>query len=61
MISKAIESSITKTSLNKLRLHQREYKWAETGGLTRNDGPTMLYLLLKIINLATRIVVSNLK
>ena len=30
-------------------------------GLIKNDGPTMIYLLLKIINLYTRIGVSNFK
>ena len=47
MIAKAIEVSITKTSLKKLRIRQREYKWSDTRGIIRNDGPTMIYLLLK--------------
>ena len=61
MISKAIEGSITKTSLNKTRLHQKKYDWDDTGGLIRNDVPTMLYFLLKSINPDTRIGVYNLK
>ena len=61
MIAKAIDSSITKTSLKKIRLRQGGYQLAETGGLIINYGPTILYLLLKIINIDTRIGVSNLK
>ena len=38
MIAKAIEGSITVTSLNKLRLHHREYDWIYAGGIIRNDG-----------------------
>ena len=61
MTSKSIERSITKTFIKKLRLHPGVYEWAESRGITRNYGPTIIYLLLKIINLATRIDVSNLK
>ena len=61
MISKAIEVSITKTSLIKIRLFQREYEWADDGSIIRNDVSTMLYILFKRINPATRIGVSNLK
>ena len=45
MTAKAIYVSITKKSLKKIRLHQGEYEWADTGGLIRNDGTTMIYLL----------------
>ena len=55
MIAKVIEGSITKISFKKLRLHRREYEWADTGGIIRNYGPTMIYLLLKIINPAKSI------
>ena len=55
MIAKAIEVSITKKSVKKLRLHRGLYEWTYYGGLISNDGPTMLYLTLKIINPATRI------
>ena len=61
MIAKAIYVSIKNISLNKLRLHQREYEWADTGGLIRNDGPTMIYLIFKSINPAKMIAVSTLK
>ena len=61
MISKAIEGSITNNSLKKLRLSWKEYEWSYDGGLIRNDGPTMIYLLFKIINPATQIDISNLK
>ena len=61
MISKAIEGSITKIYLKKIILHRREYEWANSGGVIRNDGPTMLYLLFKIMNPATRIDFLNLK
>ena len=59
--SKEIQGSITKTSLKKLRLHRGVYECTYTGGIISNYVPTMLYLLLKIINPATRIGVSNLK
>ena len=59
MISKAIEDSITKTSLKKLRLRIGEYEWDNAGGIIRNHESTIIYLLFKIINPATRIGVSN--
>ena len=61
MIAKVIECSTTKTSLNKLYPHKNYYSWEDSGCLIRSDGPTMIYLPFKIINLATRIGVSNLK
>ena len=61
MIAKAIEVSITKTYTKKFRLHCREYKLTYDGGIISNYGPTVLYLILKIINPATRVGVSNLK
>ena len=61
MIAKAIGGSITNTSLKKLSLHWREHEWSDTGGLIRNYGPTMIYILFKRTNLATSIDVSNLK
>ena len=61
MTAKANEGSIKNAYINKLRLHRFEYYWADTGGVIRNYEPTMLYLLFKIINPATRIIVSNLK
>ena len=59
MKAKAIESSINKTSLKKLRLHYGEYQWKYAGVIIRNDGTIMLYLILKIINPATMIGVST--
>ena len=56
-----IEGSITKTDINKLRLHWGEYDWDDSGGLISNNGPNMIYILFKITNLVTRIGVSNLK
>ena len=44
MISKAIEGSITKTSIKKLRIHCGEYVWIDTGVIIVNHGPAMLYL-----------------
>ena len=61
MIDKAIDGSIKKYLFKKLMLPQGECKWDDTGGILRNDIPTMIQLLLKIINTATRIGVSNLK
>ena len=61
MISKATEDSIANTLLKKLRIHQMEYKWDDNGYIIMNYGPTMIYLIFKIINLDTRIGVSNLK
>ena len=46
MITKSIEGSITKTYIQKPMLCRGEYKWADNGGLKRNDGPvkkTMLF------------------
>ena len=61
MIATAIEGLITKISLKELRLHRGEYEWSDAGFIISNDVPTMIYLLLKIINPSTRICVSNLK
>ena len=61
MIAKAIEGSIKNTSLKKIRLHRGEYEWANAGGIMINYGPTILYLLFKSTNQATRIGVSNIK
>ena len=47
MISKLIEIPITKIYFNKLRLHYWVYEWAYDGGIIRNDGPTMIYLIFK--------------
>ena len=38
-----------------------EYEWYDSGGLIRNYGPNMIYLLFKRTKPATRIGVSNLK
>ena len=46
-------------SLKKISLNEREYEWADAGGLISNDEPTMLYLLLKNINPETRIFLSK--
>ena len=61
MISKAIYGSVKKTSLKKIRLHKGEYDWDDAWVLVMNYGPTMLYLILKFINPASRIGVPNLK
>ena len=47
MIDKAIDGSIKKYLFKKLMLPQGECKWDDTGGILRNDIPTMLQLLLK--------------
>ena len=60
MIAKAIDGSITKTSLKTLSLHQGEYEWSEYGGIIINDGPTMFCFLFKTISPAKRIGASNL-
>ena len=61
MITKAIEGLITRTSLNKIRLHQREYGWSDGGGFIRNEGTAMVYIQFKIINPDKIISVLNLK
>ena len=61
MISKEIECLITKNSLKNLRLHKKKYKQKDSGGSIRSDETTMIYLLCKSTNPATRIGVSNLK
>ena len=59
MISKAI-GVLIKKNINQLRLHCGVYECTDAGGIIRNNGPTMLYLIFKIINPATKIFVSNL-
>ena len=54
---KAIEGSIAKTSLLKLGLNKREYERYDAGGIIRNDGPNIIYLLLKTIKPDIRISV----
>ena len=61
IIAKEVKGSIKNTYLSKLRIHCREYEWTYYGGIIRNDGTTMLYLIFKIINPATGIIVLNLK
>ena len=61
IINKEIEGSITKTSLKNIRILRKGYKWEDSGVIKKRYGTTMLYLLFKSINLATRIGVSNLK
>ena len=61
MIAKAIEGSIKNTYLKKIMFHQGEFELAVAGGIIRKCGHTILYLLLKSINPATRIGVSKLK
>ena len=61
MITKAIEGSITKTYIRKLRISCREYECKDYGGIIGNDGPTILYLIFKRINPDKMIGVSNLK
>ena len=45
----------------KIRLHHKEYECTDAGVLIRNYGTIFIYLILKIINPATSIGVSNLK
>ena len=61
IIAKAVEELVTKINIKKLMLHHGEYEWTGYGGLVRNDGHTMICLILKIINTDTRIGFSNLK
>ena len=51
----------TNNSFKKLRIHQGEHEWDETGGLVSNDIPNMICLIFKIISPYTRIGVSYLK
>ena len=61
MIVKAIEGSITKTSLKKLRLHLREFELTHSEGVIINYVPTIIEIIFKNINRATINIVSNLK
>ena len=61
MIFKAIKGSIKNTYIRKLRLHCTKYEWRYDEWIIRNDGTTMIYLIFKRINPATRIFFSNLK
>ena len=54
-ISKEIEGSITKIA----QIHQNEYEWEDYVSHIRSDVSTIIYILLKIINTATKIGVSN--
>ena len=56
-----LKGSITLTSLQKHRLHLEEHECIDAGGLIRNGGPIMIYLLFKSINPSTSIGLSNLK
>ena len=47
MIHKEIEGSITNNSINKLRLHQREYECDDNWGFVSNYEPTIIYIILK--------------
>ena len=55
MLAQAIEGSIAYKYIKKLKLHQRDYEWDHAKGLTRNYGPTMIYVLFKIIKPDTMI------
>ena len=36
---------MTKKYLKKVRLHRGVYEWTDAGGIIKNDGPTMIYLI----------------
>ena len=59
--AKAIERSITKNMMRNLGFIVGYMNRQKRGGVISNYGPTMLELIFKIINLDTRIGVSNLK
>ena len=61
MIDSEIKGSITKTSLKKLRLHHGEYSRTDAGGIIRNGGPTMLYLVLNSSTKLQGLVFQTLK
>ena len=60
IIAKAVEGSIKKIYLKKLRLDIGVYEWDESRGIIRNYVLTMFCLVFKSIHPATRIGVSNL-
>ena len=60
MITKAINGSIINTYIKKIKVHWGEYELSDNGGIIRNNGPTMIYLLFKSINRDTRIGVYDL-
>ena len=61
IIHKAILGSITKNYVKKHRLHRGEYECSDAGDMIRIYAHTILHLLFKSINPATRIGVSNLE
>ena len=62
MISKRIENSISESSRKNLMLKKAAFTWKNTtSGTIHHDGPTMLYMLLSLVNPTTRVGVSELK
>ena len=62
MIAKRIENSISESSWKTLMLKKLAFTWTDTTtGTVHLDGPTMLYILLSLVNPTTRVGVSELK
>ena len=61
IIAKEIECSIKKTPIKKPRLNHGVYECTYNGGIISNYWTTIIYLILKSINQATRIGASNIK
>ena len=61
MIAKALEGHLTQSSMRKLLLHKKQFRWVDADGIFHDDGPTMVKLILAIINPSTCIGMQCLK
>ena len=56
MIAKRLQGTITAASWNALTNQKKQFQWMNAIGEYENDGPTMLFLLIKSINPDTRVI-----
>ena len=61
IIAKRIDNLLSKSSLKSLMLDKLKFTWMDTTGTTHFDGPTMLLILLAMINPSVRVGISSLK
>lgn len=61
MIAKRLQHSIDAASWETLIQHQHEFAWRNAKGNLDYDGPTMLKLMLSVINPSTRVGVKELR
>ena len=61
MIATRLLGIFTRESLKKITTKSHEYNWTDTDGQVHQDGPTILFLIMQIINPTTVVGVSGLK